>query len=336
MNGLQNPADLPLVSIGVPTYNRPNLLEKVLSCLTAQTYQNLEILVSDNCSPDLAVEKIGKAYADKDQRITYIRQTENKGAEFNFKFVFEGSAGKYYMWLADDDIISERFIEEAVKFLEVNPDYSMASGIPFWMDHDITRIGPLPILSLESNSPRKRIFKYILTAEDNCVFYSLLRRSQLDAIYPLPTYAGNDWLMVIRLLYLGKSKILPDASVYKNIGGLSHDISAFARLYSCSAFWIKHRMITLYRHLLKDIFNSDYLGTTLFGKTVSFFAYSFACLFRGIGDFVYKWIYMIIYRGYIKQYFFHIFYLILPNKAFSTLKTIKQKTVSAVSQILKK
>lgn len=336
MNGLQNPADLPLVSIGVPTYNRPELLRKALSCLTAQTYQNLEITVSDNCTPGPEVKTILDEFQAKDKRIKGFIQPQNLGGVHNWDFVLKKSVGKYYMWLADDDIISERFIEEAVKFLEVNPDYSMASGIPFWMDHDITRIGPLPILSLENSSPRKRIFKYILTAEDNCVFYSLLRRSQLDAIYPLPTYAGNDWLMVIRLLYLGKSKILPDASVYKNIGGLSHDINAFARFYNCNAFWIKHRMFIQSRYISKDIFNSNYLGITFFEKTKSFIYCSLACIFRQAYDWFYMWFYIILYRRYIKQYFFHIFYLILPKKAFSTLKTIKQKTVSAVFKTFKK
>ena len=40
-----------LVSIGIPIYNQPESLEKTLNSITKQTYQNLEIIISDNHSP---------------------------------------------------------------------------------------------------------------------------------------------------------------------------------------------------------------------------------------------------------------------------------------------
>ncbi|MBK7374561.1 MAG: glycosyltransferase [Chitinophagaceae bacterium] len=55
----------PLVTVGIPTYNRPGGLERTLACITVQTYANLEIIVSDNCSADPRVlpvlEKICRA-----------------------------------------------------------------------------------------------------------------------------------------------------------------------------------------------------------------------------------------------------------------------------------
>ena len=47
-----------LVSIGLPTYNRPENLEKALKCITNQTYKNIEIIVSDNASPNYKVQEI--------------------------------------------------------------------------------------------------------------------------------------------------------------------------------------------------------------------------------------------------------------------------------------
>ncbi|MBU4370171.1 glycosyltransferase [Patescibacteria group bacterium] len=41
-----------LVSVGIPTYNRPESLRRTLECITSQTYKNLEIIISDNCSPN--------------------------------------------------------------------------------------------------------------------------------------------------------------------------------------------------------------------------------------------------------------------------------------------
>jgi len=50
----------PLVSIGIPTYNRPNELKIAIESIVNQKYNNLEIIVSDNCSSDPAVEKLCK------------------------------------------------------------------------------------------------------------------------------------------------------------------------------------------------------------------------------------------------------------------------------------
>jgi len=93
----------PLVSVGIPTYNRPEGLKRTLECITGQTYENLEIIVSDNCSSDPKVEAVVKEFQKQDNRIQYFRQTENFGMGYNFKFVLEKAIGEYFMWAADDD-----------------------------------------------------------------------------------------------------------------------------------------------------------------------------------------------------------------------------------------
>ena len=50
----------PLVTVGIPTYNRPAGLERTLECIRQQSYTNLEIIVSDNCSTDVNVLPILK------------------------------------------------------------------------------------------------------------------------------------------------------------------------------------------------------------------------------------------------------------------------------------
>jgi glycosyltransferase involved in cell wall biosynthesis len=96
-------AERPLCSIGVPTFNRPRLLAKTIDSLRSQTYQNLEIIISDNASTDPQVEAIGRQAAAEDTRIQYFRQPENRGPRANFEFVLMRATGKYFMWAADDD-----------------------------------------------------------------------------------------------------------------------------------------------------------------------------------------------------------------------------------------
>ena len=114
--------DVPLVSIGVPTYNRPEGLRAALQCLLRQTYPNLEIIVSDNCSTNAEVEPLMQEMIKLDPRIRYYRQSQNIGAISNFKFVFRKATGKYFLWAADDDLCEDAFIEKLVGCMESHPE----------------------------------------------------------------------------------------------------------------------------------------------------------------------------------------------------------------------
>lgn len=100
----------PLVSVGIPTYNRPELLKTALDRITGQTYKNLEIIVSDNCSPNPKVEEVVREFQKRDSRVQYFRQSKNI-VFGNFIFVLEKATAEYFMWAADDDEWEKEFIE---------------------------------------------------------------------------------------------------------------------------------------------------------------------------------------------------------------------------------
>ena len=98
----------PLVSIGIPTYNRANnYLRYALRSAVEQTYKNIEIIVSDNCSPD-NTESVVKDF--NDSRIRYYRQRENIGPLNNRNFCLEQARGEYFVMLLDDDLIDRDFV----------------------------------------------------------------------------------------------------------------------------------------------------------------------------------------------------------------------------------
>ncbi|MEX0928955.1 MAG: glycosyltransferase family 2 protein [Balneolales bacterium] len=112
--------DKPLVTIGLSTYNRADdYLKTALDCAVSQTWPNLEIIVSDNCSDD-DTEHIVKSYADP--RIIYIRQKENIGAGNNFNFCLGQASGAYFHLFHDDDMIDPDFIELCMKMVMRNGD----------------------------------------------------------------------------------------------------------------------------------------------------------------------------------------------------------------------
>ena len=111
----------PLVSVGMPIYNRPESFKKALSSIINQTYENIEIIISDNCSENKEIIKIIDKFKMNDKRITFYQQTENIGALANFAFVEEKASGEYFMWASDDDYFhSKKLIEKLVEHIGTN------------------------------------------------------------------------------------------------------------------------------------------------------------------------------------------------------------------------
>jgi glycosyltransferase involved in cell wall biosynthesis len=115
-----------MVSVGLPAYNRSDSLRRVLNNITAQTYLNLEIIVSEDASPDPRVRNVIEEFSSRDQRIKYFRQDQNKGVLANADFVLRQAHGEYFTWFSDDDWRSPEFIELLVDELEKNKNVEFA------------------------------------------------------------------------------------------------------------------------------------------------------------------------------------------------------------------
>lgn len=110
--GVRAVDEQPLVTIGIPTYNRAaGYLVEALGSAVAQTYERLEILVADNCSTDDTegvVERVGG------ERTTYFRQPHNVGAQGNYNSLVEMAGGEYFLMLHDDDRIDADFVATCI------------------------------------------------------------------------------------------------------------------------------------------------------------------------------------------------------------------------------
>src|SRR6266511_793350 len=82
----------PRVSIGLPVFNVERFVAEAIDSILAQTFTDFEMIVSDNASTD-RTEEICRQYAEKDERIRYVRNRENYGAAFNFNQTFHLSRG---------------------------------------------------------------------------------------------------------------------------------------------------------------------------------------------------------------------------------------------------
>jgi glycosyltransferase involved in cell wall biosynthesis len=112
-----------LVSIIIPTYNRPAYLKAAISSVLQQTYQNIEVIVSDDFSNDNPQTIIDDF---NDPRLRLRRNETNLGVGLNVTAAFKEAKGKYVAALNDDDRWQKDFLEKLVPHLESNPDVVLA------------------------------------------------------------------------------------------------------------------------------------------------------------------------------------------------------------------
>ncbi len=105
-----------LVSVVVPIYKVEKYLEKCVSSIQRQTYQNLEIILVDDGSPDHSGEMCD-VYVEKDSRICVIHKA-NGGLSDARNAGAEKATGKYLLFVDSDDYIAEDLIEKAVRTAE--------------------------------------------------------------------------------------------------------------------------------------------------------------------------------------------------------------------------
>lgn len=134
---------LPLVSILIPTYNRPHCFELALKSVLEQTYPNIEIIVGDD-STDNRTEKLMKEkYLDKYSNITYYHNEKNLGQFDNDLKLMEMAKGEYINFLMDDDLFAKDKIEKMMAYFiaDKNDEISFVTSHRELIDENGKSIG---------------------------------------------------------------------------------------------------------------------------------------------------------------------------------------------------
>jgi len=130
------PEKQPLLTIAVPTYQRAEYLREFLAELLPQLegVDDVELLISDNCSPD-ETPAVVQAAVDAGAQLRSVRQTENIGSDANFVFCFREARGRYFWLCGDDDILRPGAIASVMGHLrEAEYDFIYLSAEAFSKD----------------------------------------------------------------------------------------------------------------------------------------------------------------------------------------------------------
>lgn len=161
---------LPLVSLAIITYNSSDYILETLESAKAQTYRNLELIISDDCSKDNTVE-LCKNWVEKNQmrfvRVEIVTMDRNTGVSANLNRAIAACKGEWIKGLAGDDLYLPDCVEQFMDHIRTHPDVSVLFSL---------------IQSFRKNSSGL-IYENELPLKENRAFFDLESKDQLRHLY---------------------------------------------------------------------------------------------------------------------------------------------------------
>ncbi len=221
----------PTVSIGLPVRNGGAFFADCLKSVSAQTFGDFEVIISDNASTDDTGE-VARSFAEHDRRFRYVRFEQNQGAAANWNRVVELATGSYFKWLAADDLIAPTYLERCVAVLDRQPDVVLVTprvrlidldGRPleripgtnrYLAPHGETKAAPhAPATGLASRSALRRFRSVVLFVTDSGLAaydMSLVRLEALRSTMLVEPYVGSEKVLLAQLSLIGRFELVPE------------------------------------------------------------------------------------------------------------------------------
>lgn len=209
---------VPRVSIGLPVYNGAPFVERSLQALLAQTYEDFELVISDNGSTD-GTEEICRTAADADARVRYVRQEHNRGAAWNFSNLVRVTSGPYFRWATHDDLVAPTNLERCVEVLDQSPD-GVALVYPRTQlidEHGDALRDYDDNLDLRQKTPHERLRALVQNLVLSNACYGLIRRSVLERTRLLDSFPSSDYVLMAELAMLGQFREIPDRLFFRRM-----------------------------------------------------------------------------------------------------------------------
>jgi glycosyltransferase involved in cell wall biosynthesis len=226
----------PRVTIGLPVYNGELFLAQAVDSILAQTYQDFELVISDNGSTD-RTQAICEACATRDTRVRYHRYEQNRGAAWNFNNTFRLARGEYFKWQCHDDLLEPPMIEQCVDVLDREPAvvvcyprvrFINAQGetIKLWADG----------LDMRSVHPHERLHHFLyhrnkLHLESQ---FGLFRSQAFATTGLMGTIPYSETILMAELALRGQFRELPEYTFLKRLH--ANNSLAVYSLYDLGSF----------------------------------------------------------------------------------------------------
>ena len=202
------------VDILLATYNGEKYLKEQINSILNQTYKNIRLIISDDCSKDKTRE-ILKEY-EKDERVEVHLQEKNLGYIQNFEYLLKQVKNNLYMLSDQDDVWLPEKVEKSIQTLKENKA-DMVFGDLEVVDKNLKTIYPsFGDFMLLNRKIKKEINSYKLNYLYNCVTGCTIisKKKFIKDILPVPhksKYVAHDhWMALIVSLNKGKMVYMPE------------------------------------------------------------------------------------------------------------------------------
>ena len=204
-----------MVSVIIPIYKVEKYLRKCIDSVLNQTYQDFEIILVDDCSPDNCPE-ICDEYAKKDSRIMVIHK-ENGGLSSARNAGIKVARGEYLAFVDSDDTIKENFLKTLVEGLEDNSADLCASKLKKVFENSNQELEQVFTNSVEIVTDKK--FDYALTEDKYAGFVTsmLFKREILinnNLLFDEQIFHGEDLPFTLEYLTHCDKVFFIDSGLY--------------------------------------------------------------------------------------------------------------------------
>jgi glycosyltransferase involved in cell wall biosynthesis len=198
------------VSVVIATYNRAYILRDAIESVLAQTYQDFELLIVDDCSSD-GTDQLVQSF--RSAKIRYIHHDRNRGVSAAWNTAIETAKGSLIAFLDSDDVWKPNYLERQVNFLSAHSEAAVV-----FCDTEIRGSSPaIPSLIAvmgvfrELVQANPRVVEHVFSARQ--MFLGLLeevpikptatvvRRDMFDQVglFDEAWPSGTDWEMFFRM-----------------------------------------------------------------------------------------------------------------------------------------
>jgi len=199
----------PRLSIGLPVYNGEKYLAESLEALLGQSYEDFELIISDNASTD-GTAGICRRYEKQDSRIRYIRQQRNIGLIPNHQFVTREARGELFKMAAHDDLYGRDLLKLCIDALDEHPDVVCAHSWTVIIDSSATPVRLLryPEATASPRAPER--FRSTLFDGKGDYTYAVIRTNVLRTVPLQDSYHNSDRTWTTELALHGRFHQVPD------------------------------------------------------------------------------------------------------------------------------
>ncbi len=223
---------MPLISLGLPVYNGERYLGQAIRSILDQTHTDFELVVCDNASTDGTADILAD-FARADGRVKVHRNPTNIGAAPNWNRAFALSQGRYFKWIAHDDLHAPTFLEHTVAVLESDPGVILCHTGTRLVDdqgeelaydpvsgsyHDRAgnrRVGPPPAGRATSADPVRRFEDLFLRTIRCTDIFGLIRADVLRQTPLHRSYYSSDKALLVELALRGRFHEVPETLFMK-------------------------------------------------------------------------------------------------------------------------